>query len=489
MTLSELPRRTNRLPGNPNIEHLKNQAKDILRAHKSGDEACAEVLACLDRFKGKSPQQILAASLTLQEVQHALARSYDWASWPVMSETVAAINGLPVNGEADPVLEFVNKMMKDGLINGAAQIFFEPYEFNYRVRHRIDGALHTVASPPVELGPKIAEKLKAMASLPPALCTESISGRFPLKLTKSKTIDFRIDVQPMAFGEKINLSILDVSAVRIGFEALGLDVTQVQLIRESMQQRRGLVLFAGPKDQGRTVTMLTAVNELNKPANEISSVEEPVEVHLEGVNQTSISSGDKTTMVKAIKSSLLLSPDALVVSEIKNAEVARVVMEAAESGQYLLSTVFAQSWADALLRMRNWSEGTPSLLDSISMIVVQKLVRRLCSECKAASQVDDAVLLEFGFLQAEINDGVSLFEATGCQKCHGGYRGRAGVFEVMALTPDVLKAAIDGADIGAVETLHKSAKHPVDHLDFHRSALRLAKAGVTSMDEIRGVLT
>jgi type IV pilus assembly protein PilB len=266
-------------------------------------------------------------------------------------------------------------------------------------------------------------------------------------------------------------------------------MTQVQQIRESMQQRRGLVLFAGPKNQGRTVTMLTAVNELNKPANEISSVEEPVEVYLEGVNQTSISSGDKTTMVKAIKSSLLLSPDALVVSEIKNAEVARVVMEAAESGQYLLSTVFAQSWADALLRMRNWSGGTPSLLDSISMIVVQKLVRRLCSECKAASQVDDAVLLEFGFLQAEINDGISLFEATGCQKCHGGYRGRAGVFEVMALTPDVLKAAIDGADIGAVETLHKSIKHPVDHLDFHRSALRLAKAGVTSMDEIRGVLT
>jgi type IV pilus assembly protein PilB len=189
MTPPELPRRTNRLPGNPNIEQLKNQAKDILLAHKSGDQPCA------------------------------------------------AINGLAVSGEEDPVLDFVNKMSKDALIMSAAQILFEPYEFNCRVRYRIDGALHSV------------------------------------KVTKSKTIEFRIDAQPMAFGEKINLSILDTSAVKVGFEALGLDVTQIQIIRRSMQQLRGLVLFAGPREQGRTVTMLTSVNELNTPANEINSAE------------------------------------------------------------------------------------------------------------------------------------------------------------------------------------------------------------------------
>lgn len=242
MTNLHLQRRRNRLPENPSIEHLKNQAKDVLNAHKARGEYCCAVLGLLDKFCEKPNEDILSTTVTLQEAQHALARSYDFPSWSTVVETVAASEVQSVNGSADPFLKFVENMLAQAITSGASQLYFEPYEFNYRVRLRIDGIVHTVATPAVELGPKISELLKSKTS--PKIVTKgmTVTGRFPVSISRTRTIEFKIDIIPTVFGEKINLLILDASSVSLGFDLLGLNTDQSSLIREALADQRGLIL-------------------------------------------------------------------------------------------------------------------------------------------------------------------------------------------------------------------------------------------------------
>jgi type IV pilus assembly protein PilB len=480
MTLLQLPRRTNRLPGTPSIQQLKHQAKDVLKAHKSGDEACAEVLSALEKFSDKPARHILETTLTLQEVQHALARSYQFSSWTDLTETVAAMNGQVDANQTDPVAEFVNLMLIGGLKDGASQILFEPYEFNYRVRYRVDGVLHTVASPPIELAERIATLIKDKAALPVNPVQLPVTGQFPFKLSKTKTIEFKVDAQPTAFGDRLVLRVLDASAVSVGFAALGLDQDQIGSILGSLQDGRGLILFVGPKESGRTVTMLTAVNQMNQPGNELCSVEQPVEVLLEGVNQTSIVPGDDKGVLDAVLANVAINPDVLALSEIKTPDLATTVLQAAATGQFMLATAFAENVTDALIRVNHWSAGSTALISAVNLVVAQKLIRRLCNACKVQRQPTEAELLKLGSSPGEI----TLFDAVGCEDCHDGYRGRVGVFEVLKVSAAMANAIAGGMASPEIDEMLAEAQL----LRLQDVARQKVREGITSLAEAERVV-
>ncbi|WP_291192269.1 type IV-A pilus assembly ATPase PilB [Dokdonella sp.] len=381
-----------------------------------------------------------------------------------------------------PVVKFVNKVLVDAIKRGASDIHFEPYETAFRVRFRMDGMLRSVASPPVKLNARISSRLKVMSGLDIAERRVPQDGRIKLNLSKTKSVDFRVSTCPTLFGEKIVLRILDGSAAKMGIEKLGYEDDQKQLFLDAIQKPYGMVLVTGPTGSGKTVSLYTALNILNTEGRNISTVEDPVEIRLPGVNQVQQNTKRGMTFAAALRSFLRQDPDVIMVGEIRDLETAEIAIKAAQTGHMVLSTLHTNDAAQTIARLMNMGIAPYNITSSVTLVIAQRLARRL-HDCKQSLSLPAAALLAEGFTQTEIDAGLQIFDAVGCSSCNEGYKGRTGIYQVMPMNEEIQKIILAGGN-----ALRIAEQARLDGVrDLRASALRKVKQGVVSLAEINRV--
>ncbi len=382
-----------------------------------------------------------------------------------------------------PVVKFVNKMLVDAIKRGASDIHFEPYETDYRVRQRIDGILKQVAKAPVKLNMRITARLKVMAQLDIAEKRVPQDGRMKLNLSKTKQVDFRVSTLPTLFGEKVVLRILDGSAAKLGIEKLGYEPDQQKLFEDAIQRPYGMVLVTGPTGSGKTVSLYTALGILNDETRNISTVEDPVEIRLPGVNQVQQNTKRGMTFAAALRSFLRQDPDIIMVGEIRDLETAEIAVKAAQTGHMVLSTLHTNDAPQTIARLMNMGIAPYNITSSVTLVIAQRLARRLCNKCKRPVDLPAHALLAEGFSQVEINAGINLYEAVGCDECTEGYKGRSGIYQVMPMSDEIAAIVLEGGNAMQIAEAAKRA----GVRDLRQSALNKARQGVTSLAEINRV--
>ncbi|MDQ3495822.1 MAG: type IV-A pilus assembly ATPase PilB [Pseudomonadota bacterium] len=392
-------------------------------------------------------------------------------------------SGVDAKGDDTPIVKFINKVLVDAIKKGASDIHFEPYETEYRVRLRIDGILKQVARMPVKLNARITARLKVMAQLDIAEKRVPQDGRIKLNLSKTKQIDFRVSTLPTLFGEKVVLRILDASAARLGIEKLGYEAAQQQLFLDAIQKPYGMVLVTGPTGSGKTVSLYTALGILNDEQRNISTVEDPVEIRLPGVNQVQQNIKRGMTFAAALRSFLRQDPDIIMVGEIRDLETAEIAIKAAQTGHMVLSTLHTNDAAQTIARLMNMGIAPYNITSSVTLVIAQRLARRLCPLCKRPQQLPEHALLAEGFSDDEVHAGVKLFEAGGCEECTEGYKGRTGIYQVMPMSEEIQTIVLQGGNALQIAEAAQAA----GVLDLRQSALVKAANGVTSLAEINRV--
>ena len=378
-----------------------------------------------------------------------------------------------------PVVKFVNKILVDAIKRGASDIHFEPFETNYRVRLRMDGMLRAVASPPMKLATRISSRLKVMAGLDIAERRVPQDGRIKLNLSKSRSVDFRVSTLPTLFGEKIVLRILDASTAKLGIDKLGYEEVQKELYVKAIHKPYGMVLVTGPTGSGKTVSLYTALNILNTNERNISTVEDPVEIRVEGINQVQQNTKRGMTFAAALRSFLRQDPDVIMVGEIRDLETAEIAIKAAQTGHMVLSTLHTNDAPQTISRLMNMGIAPYNITSSVTLVIAQRLARRL-HDCKKPLDLPAATLLAAGFTQEDIDAGLTLYEAVGCDNCNEGYKGRVGIYQVMPMLEDIQKIVLQGGN--AMQIAEVSRKAGIN--DLRASALLKVKQGVTSLAEI-----
>ncbi|MDP4546898.1 type IV-A pilus assembly ATPase PilB [Marinobacter sp. MDS2] len=381
-----------------------------------------------------------------------------------------------------PIVKYVNKMLLDAIRGGASDIHFEPYEKTYRVRYRTDGILKEVSRPSIKLAPKISARVKIMAQLDISERRVPQDGRIKMKLSKTKAIDFRVNTLPTLWGEKIVLRILDPSQAKLGIDVLGYEEDQKQLYLEALEQPQGMILVTGPTGSGKTVSLYTGLNILNTNERNISTAEDPAEINLEGINQVNVNTKVGLGFAEALRAFLRQDPDVIMVGEIRDLETANIAIKASQTGHLVLSTLHTNSAAETLTRMMNMGVPAFNIATSVSLIIAQRLGRRLCS-CKQAADVPKDVLLAEGFTQEQIDTGFTLFRPKGCDKCSGGYKGRVGIYEVVKITDDLANMIMEEAS--SIQIAKKAQAEGFRTL--RQSALMKVIQGVTSLEEANRV--
>ncbi|MFL0801734.1 MAG: type IV-A pilus assembly ATPase PilB [Agarilytica sp.] len=384
-----------------------------------------------------------------------------------------------------PIVRFVNKVLLDAIKSGASDIHFEPYEKAYRVRFRTDGILKEMARPPINLSGKLAARLKVMSQMDISERRIPQDGRIKMKISKTRAIDFRVNTLPTLFGEKIVLRILDPSSAKLGIDALGYEDGQKRLFMDALSQPQGMILVTGPTGSGKTVSLYTGLNILNTVERNISTAEDPVEINLEGINQVNVNTKVGLTFATALRSFLRQDPDIVMVGEIRDLETAEIGIKAAQTGHLVLSTLHTNSAPETLTRLMNMGVPTFNVATTVSLIIAQRLARRLCPLCKKpADNIPDEVLTEEGFDKIGIpREEFTLFHPTGCEKCNDGYKGRVGVYEVVRITPKISKIIMEGGN--AIQIAEAATEAGFNNLRI--SALRKASIGVTSLEEANRV--
>ena len=397
-------------------------------------------------------------------------------------EDLSNDTGVDAGGDDTPVVKFCNKVLVDAIRKGASDIHFEPYETEYRVRLRIDGILKTVKRVPVKLHQRIAARIKVMAQLDIAEKRVPQDGRIKLNLSKTKQIDFRVSTLPTLFGEKVVMRILDGSAAKLGIDKLGYEQVQQKLFLDAIHKPYGMVLVTGPTGSGKTVSLYTALGILNDETRNISTVEDPVEIRLPGVNQVQQNTKRGMTFAAALRSFLRQDPDVIMVGEIRDLETAEIAVKAAQTGHMVLSTLHTNDAPQTIARMMNMGIAPYNITSSVSLVIAQRLVRRL-HECKRAVHLPEHALLAEGFTADEIHAGITVFEAVGCEDCTEGYKGRSGIYQVMPMTDEIQQIVLAGGNVQQIT----EASQASGVRDLRRSALDKVKQGVTSLIEINRV--
>ena len=392
-------------------------------------------------------------------------------------------SGVDAKGDDTPVVKFVNKVLVDAIRKGASDIHFEPYEDDYRVRLRIDGLLKMVARAPVKLNQRIAARLKVMAQLDIAEKRVPQDGRIKLNLSKTKQIDFRVSTLPTLFGEKVVLRILDGSAAKLGIDKLGYEPDQQKLFLEAIHKPYGMVLVTGPTGSGKTVSLYTALGILNDETRNISTAEDPVEIRLPGVNQVQQNNKRGMTFAAALRSFLRQDPDIIMVGEIRDLETAEIAIKAAQTGHMVLSTLHTNDAPQTIARLMNMGIAPYNITSSVTLVIAQRLARRLCSNCKRPANLPAHALLAEGFTQEQLDAGIELYEAVGCDECTEGYKGRTGIYQVMPMTDEISTIILAGGNALQIA----EAAQAIKVNDLRQSALKKAAAGVTSLAEINRV--
>ena len=382
-----------------------------------------------------------------------------------------------------PVVRFVNKVLLDAINKGASDIHFEPYEKSYRVRLRMDGVLTEVASPPVNLGSRLAARLKVMSRLDISERRIPQDGRMKMTLSKNRAIDFRVNTCPTLFGEKIVMRILDSSSAQLGIEALGYEDEQRELYEENLKNPYGMILVTGPTGSGKTVSLYTGLNILNTEDRNISTAEDPVEINLTGINQVNVNNKVGFTFASALRAFLRQDPDIIMVGEIRDLETAEIAIKAAQTGHLVLSTLHTNDAPQTLTRLANMGVPAYNIASSVSLIIAQRLARRLCSQCKKVQDIPNEALLEEGFTEQEIKSGLKIFGPVGCDQCSNGYKGRVGIYQVMSISEDMGRIIMEGGN--ALQLGEQAEKEGI--ADLRKSGLKKVKDGITSIEEINRV--
>ncbi len=382
-----------------------------------------------------------------------------------------------------PIVKFVNKVLVDAIKKGASDIHFEPYETDYRVRLRIDGILKQSAKMPVKLNQRITARLKVMAQLDIAEKRVPQDGRIKLNLSKTKQIDFRVSTLPTLFGEKVVLRILDASAAKLGIEKLGYEPDQQALFLDAIHKPYGMVLVTGPTGSGKTVSLYTALGILNDETRNISTAEDPVEIRLPGVNQVQQNTKRGMTFAAALRSFLRQDPDIIMVGEIRDLETAEIAIKAAQTGHMVLSTLHTNDAPQTIARLMNMGIAPYNITSSITLVIAQRLARRLCPKCKKRVDLPEHTLLTEGFTEDQVRVGIELYEAVGCDECTNGYKGRVGVYQVMPMSEAIQEIILQGGN--AMQIAEVAQKAGVS--DLRQSALEKVRQGLTSLAEINRV--
>ncbi|AOV17896.1 type IV-A pilus assembly ATPase PilB [Acidihalobacter aeolianus] len=383
-----------------------------------------------------------------------------------------------------PVVRYVNKVLLDAIRRGASDIHFEPYEKYFRLRLRVDGMLHEVARPPVAMSARIASRIKVMSRMDVVERRKPQDGRIKLQISKNRAIDFRVNTLPTLFGEKIVLRILDPSSAKLGIEALGFEEDQREIYLNTLKRPYGMILVTGPTGSGKTVTLYTGLGILNTEDRNISTAEDPAEINMPGINQVNVNPKVGLTFAEALRAFLRQDPDVVMVGEIRDLETAEIAIKAAQTGHLVLSTLHTNDAPQTLTRLMNMGVPTYNIANSVSLIIAQRLARRLCPHCKQPHDVPHETLIDEGFSPDEVAE-LKIFKANpqGCNKCSSGYKGRLGIYQVMPVSEEMGRLIMAGGN--AMDLAEQAKKEDID--DLRTSGLRKVRSGITSLDELNRV--
>jgi len=459
-------------------------------------------LHAIDEIKFQTGMGIEAVVVEDDKLQKAIDKAVEQAdsAMPnlVDDETGFDLENLDVTGGDDdmegagvsrddiedaPIVRFVNKLLLDAIRRSASDIHFEPYEKMYRIRLRIDGILKEVAQPPVQLAMKLSARLKVMSRLDIAERRVPQDGRIKMKLSKTRAIDFRVSTCPTLFGEKIVCRILDPSSAMLGIDSLGYEPFQREIYLKNLAKPQGMILVTGPTGSGKTVSLYTGLNILNREDTNISTAEDPAEINLPGVNQVNVNNKVGLTFAAALRAFLRQDPDVVMVGEIRDLETAEIAIKAAQTGHLVMSTLHTNDAPQTLTRLIDMGVKPYAIATSVSLIIAQRLARRLCSQCKAIVDVPAEALLKEGFQEADVRAGIKVFGPKGCSACSDGYKGRCGIYQVMPVTEAIGRIIMEGGN--AIDIADQAAKEGV--WDLRRAGLEKIKQGMTSIEEVNSV--
>ncbi|MBE0589843.1 MAG: type IV-A pilus assembly ATPase PilB [Betaproteobacteria bacterium HGW-Betaproteobacteria-9] len=382
-----------------------------------------------------------------------------------------------------PVVKFLHKMLLDAFNMRASDLHFEPYEHNYRVRFRIDGELREIASPPIAIKDKLASRIKVISRMDISEKRVPQDGRMKLKVGPDRVIDFRVSSLPTLFGEKIVIRILDPSSAKVGIDALGYEPEEKKRLMDAIGRPYGMVLVTGPTGSGKTVSLYTCLNILNKPGINISTAEDPSEINLPGVNQVNVNEKAGLTFAAALKAFLRQDPDVIMVGEIRDLETADISIKAAQTGHMVLSTLHTNDAPTTLTRMMNMGIPTFNIASSVILITAQRLARRLCPTCKAPLDVPRKALIDAGFKPEDLDGTWTPYKPVGCSACNNGYKGRVGIYQVMPISEEIQRIILKGGS--ALDIAQQAGKEGVRTL--RESGLLKVRQGMTSLEEVLSV--
>ena len=438
------------------------------------------VIAEYDKLSAMVEANGKSASETLD----AISASSDFEFDDVPVEEAAETQDAGANEVEDaPIVKFLHKMLLDAFNMRASDLHFEPYEHHYRVRFRIDGELREIASPPIAIKDKLASRIKVISRLDISEKRVPQDGRMKLKVGPNRVIDFRVSTLPTLFGEKIVIRILDPSSAKMGIEALGYDPEEKERLLHAIGRPYGMILVTGPTGSGKTVSLYSCLNLLNKPGVNIATAEDPSEINLPGVNQVNVNEKAGLTFAAALKSFLRQDPDIIMVGEIRDLETADISIKAAQTGHLVLSTLHTNDAPTTLTRMRNMGIAPFNIASSVILITAQRLARRLCPQCKAPADIPHEALLEAGFTDEELDGSWAPYRPVGCSACNNGYKGRVGIYQVMPISEEIQRIIL--RDGSALEIAEQAKREGVRSL--RESGLHKVRQGMTSLEEVLAV--
>lgn len=382
-----------------------------------------------------------------------------------------------------PIVRFLKKMLLDAFNMRASDLHFEPYEHQYRIRFRIDGELREITSPPIAIKEKLASRIKVISRLDISEKRIPQDGRMKLRVSHDRVIDFRVSTLPTLFGEKIVIRILDPSSAQMGIDALGYEAIEKERLLHAVGRPYGMVLVTGPTGSGKTVSLYTCLNILNKPGVNIATAEDPSEINLPGVNQVNVNEKAGLTFATALRAFLRQDPDIIMVGEIRDLETADISIKAAQTGHLVLSTLHTNDAPSTLTRMRNMGIPAFNIASSVILITAQRLARKLCPNCKTPADIPYDTLVESGFDQSDANGGWTPYRAVGCSACNNGYKGRIGIYQVMPISEEIQRLIL--ADSSELEIAVQAKREGVRSL--RQAGLHKVKMGMTSLEEVLAV--
>ena len=401
----------------------------------------------------------------------------------VTEETPEALDSGANEVEDAPVVKFLHKMLLDAFNMRASDLHFEPYEHQYRVRFRIDGELKEISSPPIAIKDKLASRIKVISRMDISEKRVPQDGRMKLKVGPDRVIDFRVSTLPTLFGEKIVIRILDPSSAKLGIDALGYEPEEKERLLHAIGRPYGMILVTGPTGSGKTVSLYTCLNLLNKPGVNIATAEDPSEINLPGVNQVNVNEKAGLTFAVALKSFLRQDPDIIMVGEIRDLETADISIKAAQTGHLVLSTLHTNDAPTTLTRMRNMGIAPFNIASSVILITAQRLARRLCPACKAPADIPHETLIDAGYREEDLDGSWVTYRAVGCSACNNGYKGRVGIYQVMPISEEIQRIIL--RDGSALEIAQQARQEGVRSL--RDSGLHKARLGLTSLEEVLAV--